>query len=312
MSIAEVNRMESSGFTALHVASSEGHEKIVELLLAKGASHSTANKHGLMPLDLAEKDEIKQLICHRINKTRFVSDSLNWIIAATADLQAHQYSKKLETYGKDPHVDRLITFIKQNYIEKQLQHIEDIGRIKLCFNKAIHEQDLVHLLRAYIAETGFYSVLNTHLKKIQLDNLTNDENLGVAYYTGIIAHHPRFETFSFTGTVFRGMIMTTDDLKQHEIGTRLLTQTFSSASKQRNVVFDFLAGVDHSKDQLTTMCTYEIRNQRTALDIHQISLFECEEEVLLLPYSAFKIMDIQIDKNNSRHVEIRLKECDSW
>ena len=80
----------------------------------------------------------------------------------------------------------------------------------------------------------------------------------------------------------------------------------------RHIVSEFLAGIDHSNDHLSAMCTYEVRNPRTALDIHQISLFEHEAEVLLLPYSAFKIMDIQIDRTKSPQVEIRLKECEPW
>lgn len=303
--------MESDGSTALHAASSEGHEKIVKLLLAKGACPSTPTKHNLTPLDLAKTDQIKQLICHHINKTRFVGNSVEWVIAnSDADIQVHQYSNKLRLYGEDPHLDRLITYIKQNYIAKDLRHIEDVKIIHLNFNKAIHEQDPVHLLKAYIAETDFYSALNARLAQIQLDNLTDNENLSLAYYVGILAHHPQFKTLSFIGSVFRGLIISTGELEQHTIGTRILTKIFSSASKRRDIVTTFLDNSHPQGDQLTVMCTYEIQNQRTAFDIHYISLFQHEEEVLLLPYAAFKIIDIQIDKNKSPQVEIKLKECE--
>ena len=150
------------------------------------------------------------------------------------------------------------------------------------------------------------------MAQVQLDNLTNNENVGLAYYVAIIAHHPRFETLSFTGTVFRGLIFTTAELQQHIMSRRILTKLFSSASKQRDIVTALLDNIHPRGDRLTAVCTYEIRNQRTALDIHCMSLFQHEEEVLILPYSAFKIMDIQIDRRNSPHVEIKLKECDPW
>ncbi|CAF5120176.1 unnamed protein product, partial [Rotaria sp. Silwood1] len=56
------------------------------------------------------------------------------------------------------------------------------------------------------------------------------------------------------------------------------------------------------------ICIYEIRNQRTALDIQDIPLFHYQE-FLILPYSAFKIIDIQVNKDKSPNVEIKLKEC---
>jgi hypothetical protein len=68
-------------------------------------------------------------------------------------------------------------------------------------------------------------------------------------------------------------------------------------------------GYHHNKDdRLSTICQYEIRNKRTALDIQQISLFEDEEEVLIVPYSTFTIVDIKLNKDSSPQVEIKLKE----
>jgi len=313
MSLEEINKIEPNGSTALHVASHRGHEKIVELLLEKGASHSIINKYNNTPLDEAKTDKIKQLIRRRMNKKRFISDSLEWILATNdADFQAHEYSKKLKTYGTDPQFYRLITHIKENYLEKDLKHVDDIDKIKEYFDTAIQKKDPLYLLIAYTAETGFYSALNVDLTKLRLENLTDNENLARAYYTGIIAHHPNLQRFSYTGTVFRGLMITNDDLKQYKIGTRILTKTFSSASKERNIAFKFLNDTLDTNDRLSTICIYEIRNQRTALDIQTISLYQYEQEVLVLPYSAFKIVDIQINKHKSPNIEIKLKECEPW
>ncbi|CAF0795039.1 unnamed protein product [Adineta ricciae] len=313
MSAKEINQMEPNGSTALHVASYRGHEEIVALLLQHGAVHSMTNRYNQTPLDEARTEKIKQMIRRCMSKTRFVSDSLEWILSTNdADFQAHKYLETLKAYGTTPSFTRLIVYIKENYLKKDLQNVEDIGLIKEYFDMAINQRDPVYLLKAYTAETGFYSALNIDLAKIHLENLTDESNLSRAYYTGIIAHHPKFETFSFIGTVFRGMMITSDDLKQYKIGTRILTKTFSSTSKQQNIAFGFLND-KHSRDgRLSTICTYEIRNQRTALDIHQISLFEYEQEVLILPYSAFKIIDLKTNSHNLPKVEITLKECEPW
>ncbi|CAF4707234.1 unnamed protein product [Rotaria sp. Silwood1] len=283
MSLEEINKLEPNESTALHAAAYRGHEEIVELLLQKGACHTTVNKYNCTPLDEAATDKIKQMIRRRRNKTHVVSESIEWILQTDkADFQAHQYWKKLEIYGRDPKFHELIDYIKRNSLEKELKSIEDIDTAIKYFNVAIDKRDPVYLLQAR------------------------------AYYVGIISRHPKFETFSYIVVAYRGMMFTDDDLKQYEIDTRILTKTFSSSSKKLNIALGFLDDKLHTDNRLNTICTYEIRNQRTALNIKDISLFQYEEEVLILPYSAFKITDIQINKCKLSNVEIKLKECEPW
>ncbi|CAF4649634.1 unnamed protein product, partial [Rotaria sp. Silwood1] len=251
------------------------------------------------------------MIRRRMNKTRFVSESIEWILQTDqADFKAYQYWTKLGTYGQDPQFYELIDYIKRNYLEKDLQRIEDIDTVVKYFNLTINTRDPFYLLQAYTAETGFYSTLNVHLTQLHLENLTDKENLSKIYYLEIIARHPKSETLSYTGKAYRGMMITNNDLKQYKIGTRILTKTFSSSSKQWDIASKFLDDDRHKGGQLSTICVYEIRNQKTALDIQDISLFPYEEEVLILPYSAFKIIDIRIDNDKSPNVEIELKECE--
>ncbi|CAF2048823.1 unnamed protein product [Rotaria magnacalcarata] len=313
MTVEEINRIEPNGSTALHVAAYRGHEKIVELLLQKGASYLTINKYNLTPLGEAKTDKIRQLIRRRMNKKRFVSDSVEWILQTNdADYQAHEYFKKLESYGKDPQFHKLIIYIRKNYLEKDLQDVDGINTIKEYFDKAINEKDPAYLLTAYTAETGFYTTLNVDLAKLHLENLTNEENLSRAYYIGIVARHPKFDTLSFTGEVFRGMMITAGDVTKYKIGTRILTKTFSSTSKQRHVASTFHEKKTDKDDRLSAICIYQIRNKRTAFDIQRLSLFAYEEEVLILPYSAFKIIDVIHNKEHSPQIEIKLRECEPW
>lgn len=313
MSLEEINEMEPNGSTSLHVAAYRGHEKIVELLLEKGACLTTKNRYNLTPLDEAKTDKIKQMIRHRRHNIRFISESVEWIVATNdADYQAHEYSKKLEAYGKDPHFHQLIMYTKQNYLEKDLQDTDRIDIIKQYFEKAVTEKDPAYLLKAYTAETGFYSRLNVDLALLKLENLTSEENLSRAYYIGIIAFHSNFEILSYTGTTFRGMMITHEDLKQYKVGTRILTKTFSSTSKQMDVALRFLSNNRETESRFSTICTYQIRNPRTGLDVEHLSQFPNEKEVLILPYSAFKIIDIKQNTSTSSTVEIRLKECEPW
>ncbi|CAF2820607.1 unnamed protein product [Rotaria sp. Silwood2] len=154
MSLDEINKLEPNDSTALHVAAYLGHEEIVELLLQKGACYTTVNRYNCTPLDEAKTDKIKQMIRRRMNKTRFISESIEWVLQTDkADFQAHQYWKKLETYGQDLQFHVLIDYIKRNYLEKDLQNIEDIDTVIRYFNIAINERDPVYLLQAYTAET---------------------------------------------------------------------------------------------------------------------------------------------------------------
>ncbi len=108
------------------------------------------------------------------------------------------------------------------------------------------------------------------------------------------------------------MMITNNDLGQYKIGKRILTKTFSSSSKQLRVALRFLRKNRDAGARLSAICIYEIRNQRTALDIEHISVYPEEEEVLILPYSAFKIIDIQQNKDKTPRVEIQLRECEPW
>ncbi|CAF1554597.1 unnamed protein product, partial [Rotaria sordida] len=204
MTMEEVNRIEPNGSTALHVAAYRGYEKIVELLLNYGASCVAINNHNCTPLGEAKTIKIKQMIRRSMNATRSVSNSC-WDILSTndTDFQAHEYKKKLEAYGKDPHFYHLIGYIRQNYLEKELHDIDGINIIQEYFDKAINEKDPTYLLKAYSAKTGFYSALNNHLAQLQLEDLSAKQNLSLSYFIGIIAHHQKFETLSYIGQLFR-------------------------------------------------------------------------------------------------------------
>ncbi|CAF0853725.1 unnamed protein product [Didymodactylos carnosus] len=99
--------------------------------------------------------------------------------------------------------------------------------------------------------------------------------------------------------VYRGMIITSDDLKPYGKGIKLLNKAFMLTTKDRSVAEDFAErDVIHRKSvkdehiKLQAICTYEIVNDRTALDIGKISEYSNEQEVLIGPYSAFIVPEV--------------------
>ncbi|CAF1134106.1 unnamed protein product [Adineta steineri] len=218
MSLEEINQVEQNGSTALHVAAFRGHEKIVELLLEKGAYYTILNKYKNTAYNEAANGRIKRLIQYYRYAARFIGDATEWIITTNVSkFQVKTSMQKLEAYGRDPNFDQLITYIIEHYLEKDLQDINNIINIKQYFEQAIHEKDPVHLLKAYTANSDFYLKLNFHLAQLNYESLTDQKNLSYAYYIGLVSFHPKLETLSYIGTSYRGMIINNDNLQQYKI-----------------------------------------------------------------------------------------------
>jgi hypothetical protein len=115
----------------------------------------------------------------------------------------------------------------------------------------------------------------------------------------------------FTGQVYRGVVMSEEDLFKFVVGSRIMNTTFLSTSKDKDVA-EIFSG--KKKEKLAVLCTYFIhgkKDRRTALNIENISWFPPEREVLILPLSAFYVQSVQKSSDNSRSIEMILVEDDS-
>lgn len=125
-----------------------------------------------------------------------------------------------------------------------------------------------------------------------------------------------FDQYRWTGQVYRGMILTEIELKNYQIGVEIMNKSVVSTSKSAMVAKNFSGFIDNewtSNDPnpvltgISVICTYVIKNRRTALNIENISDNGWgEREVVILPYSIFKITSVTHIFN--QHVEIFLEE----
>jgi hypothetical protein len=310
MTLEEMDQIQANGSTALHAASYYDHSEIVKMLLDRGASRSISNKHKCLPYDETENGEIKKLFL-RQSATRFSDDGSGHIDWVKCDDAAEELSKDYRSrhtgFGwKSKDIDRRMKFIKN-----EMSHT-DVERIGKFLDDAQARQDPSLLLKAYTVESDFYKKLNKDLATKHFDQGTN---FGITYFIDFFYNNPSFGQLSYKGKVFRGMCITQDDLKQYGVGGKVMSKAFMSTTKDPTIAIAFATnGATNRQTQhgervkLSAMCTYEIINDRTGLDIEKVSEYAVEKEVLVGPYTAFIIKAIR--QKNPQYVEIDLRECE--
>ncbi|CAF1344382.1 unnamed protein product [Didymodactylos carnosus] len=310
MTLAEINEIQSNGSTALHAATYYGHREIVKLLLKCGASRSIKNKYKCIPYEETENENIKKLFI-RPTPNRFIGNGtghIDWMKCDDeADEVASDYRYRHSGYGwKEKHFSRRLNFIRDGMSHANLENIQ------LLLDRAEKEQNPEHLITAYTAESDFYKRLNEDLATTHFDQ---GSNFGITYFVDFFYNNPEFAKLSYKGKVYRGMTMTRDDLKQYGKGVKLMNKAFMSSTKDRKVAEEFAKKVRVDRQTLegehvylSALCTYEIVNNRTGLDIEQMSEYKHEKEVLIGPYSAFVVVNVK--QNDPDYVEIELRECE--
>ena len=121
---------------------------------------------------------------------------------------------------------------------------------------------------------------------------------GTRSIASILMYHPAFEQLRFSGKTYRGMVLSKTELEHYKEGSSIVTTTILSTSKDRDVARMF-SDPDSNSTADSFICTYEIISESTALDISSISEYGYEQEVVILPYSAFLIKSIEEDQNTT-------------
>ena len=321
----EIDRIEPNGSTALHAASYHGHTEVVRLLLERGADRSILNKFQCLPFDEAPNNEIKQLFYRIPDSNRLVLDTGNieWEIIDDDVLEkAIEERQIIENIYKTNSLEKMFEKIQTNYIEKGLINTNKVKDIRHFFEKATKEKDPKWIIKAYTAETDFYNVLNAEIaggaSKFQSER---------RYIIALLKHHPILDSLSFIGTSFRVMRMTNEDLNKYQIDSFSMTKSFLSSSIDEKIAALFL--IRQEKEKRTrqnkhgqiikswVMCKYLIKHHRTALHVENHSQYVAEAEVLIMPFTVFKItnkQNIQVNYLPDTQIiqQIQFEECDRY
>ena len=352
MNMKEINYQNPiDGNTILHEATRLGFIDIIKLVLKFDASCSLYNHNGKIPSDFAEQDDSQQIFKRSPSDSRFTLDSNNrlskslneydvkykscshindqshyeWeLVDDLAYQKALRLRDELKPYTFKNFLEKAIFSIDKGYLKSHLIHLNKINFIRHWFKQASQENNPFHILKAYTKCQAFTKQLNKDMAR----NIIHDLKIGCSLFscgclystqdatrsiTAILLYHPQFQSLNFNGKVYRGLCIKQSLFTHYTKGSRIITTTFLSTSKNRLVAecFSSSGGSIENIGYISILCIYTIKNQNhTALDITQHSEFREENEVLILPYSSFHIIDIKKDDDN-KHAEIYLEECDS-
>jgi hypothetical protein len=332
--------------TALHMDSYFGHNEAVQLLLTNNAFKSLENiSYRLTSYDGLRMEEIKELF--RKNSDLFHSykeipgdDYIEWSLIDNNLIEKRKRFRDeidiYKTYDNQHHlITKLLIEVIQYYLNEYLIQQEqfsrdEIQKLEFYFKQAIEEQNyLKYFIKAYTLTNNFYRVLNKHLALYILDYFDTSSYSStptkyrlincLIHIVTLLIHHPDIHKYIYTGTTYRGLIMTTNHLKHYTIGAHILNRSFLSTSKDRSIAQMFAGNIleetsdPHGLASVPVLLKYIIKQNETAIDIEHMSMVQDEEEVLILPFSVFRITN-RIENNaemcSTILVEIDLEECE--
>jgi hypothetical protein len=198
-----------------------------------------------------------------------------------------------------------------NYIKPYFRDVENYQELLGFFEMAVIGNDPRYLLKAYTAETGFYTKLN-----VDLASESDVGKLERQIYIGILAFNVCFDQYRFSGEAYRGMRLTEDDLQEYAMGKKVMTKSFLSATTDKNEAEFFMGknqryNIHGEAVKVGVMCTYIIRKKRSGLDVQHISEYPKEKEVLIFPYSVFIVTKVHRSPQayDDEKIDIILTQC---
>ncbi|CAF1065720.1 unnamed protein product [Rotaria sordida] len=340
----------STGSTCLHVACYYGHREIVYILLEYGASRSISNlRYNLTAYEETNTDDIKQLL----EQKQFCSNNdynyIEWSMVGDDLLDKRREFRRIidlyKTYDNHHLISKLLVefihYYLDEYLIKQCNNTENLERqtirkqieiIRECFKEAIEKQDyLTYFIKAYTLTTCFFKELNKHLALYILDYFDKTKYFSPNYrlvnclthIVTLLIYHPNLPQYRFQGVCYRGMRITQHDLDEYRINQHILNRSFLSTSIDRQVA-EMFAGESqqshmrythqsHRPLQYSCLCKYFIKQNSTAISIESLSTRPDEKEILIIPFSVFKVTNIKRNYPTSTStisIEIELEECE--
>jgi len=215
-------------------------------------------------------------------------------ILLTIDFEPESFNDFL-TYCREYFVDNSIELKNVDKIEKEYRNHQPIWWYTYnCFLYSMLNRALRTMEVDLIIKLGFFvRDLHQHI-----------DYLHSAQYTG----HRRSRNF----TVYRGQGLSHIDFNQlmKAQGGLLSFNCFLSTSKNRNVSLAFArrsSVISHMMGILFVMTINASVSSTPFANIHDVSAYQSEEEILLSMHSIFRIGSMkQIDKNNDRIWQVEL------
>jgi hypothetical protein len=250
---------------------------------------------------------------------RFIGYTAEWtVVFQYAAVKSYQFRKLL---NNPAHIqsNKSLYNIFQHYDVNLPSEIKKI--LKSKFSQAVENNDARYLIDIYTGTTGFSRVLNEHLAIYGLQFFDRNLQQNVNYqlvrcimdFVALLYFRPEFDGYIFKGEVYRGMCFSNEgELYKYIVGSKVMNTTFLSTSKTKNIAELFSPTTKQQEkdtNELSVFCTYVIVNDRTALNIQKLSVFPAEQEVIIMPFSAFCVEKVTRNNQQRSNVEITLIEC---
>ncbi|CAF1547967.1 unnamed protein product, partial [Adineta steineri] len=325
MSPNEINRIEPNGDTALHVACYHHNAGAVYLLLKFGALEFIKNRRGLTPFE-----DTTSLCIKEPSRSIGQASCIDFTFSDPPKREMKQrFDSALESsfgiLGLPFILDYLHIYYARRYVSEALS--TSVQEIEQHFTNARTYESLIPVITAYTATKQFDKVVNQHCIEVLPDLLQAYSTSGNTLATSIFYLIASFNydpmlrpNYAYTGRVYRGLKMTLDALQMYKKGELVVNRPFVSTSKTIRVA-NIYAGVGECKQfrkmnssnnskEYSVRCTYKInRTETRAISIANMSIIPAEEEVLLMPLSTFRIINIYFDPKQSLF-DVKLEDCD--
>ncbi|CAF3655177.1 unnamed protein product [Rotaria sp. Silwood1] len=314
-------------------------------------STSTDHQVAAMFAEEDKTDNIKQLILeHKKLFSNNDYDYIEWSVVGDDLLgKRREFREAIDVYKTyDNHhlISKLLAEVIHYYLNEYLvNQINDTGNpedqitrkqietIETYFKEAIEKQDyLTYFIKAYTLTNFFYKVLNKNLALYILEYFDETKTFSSNYrlvnclvhIVTLLIYHPNLPQYQYQGICYRGMRITQNDLDQYQLNQHILNRAFLSTSTDRQVAAMFAGEGQQSKMRYTTkdhcalqyscLCQYLIKQNSTAINVESLSTRPDEKEVLIIPFSVFKVIEVKRnyldDSTASISIEIELEECE--
>ncbi|CAF2665688.1 unnamed protein product [Rotaria sp. Silwood2] len=241
-------------------------------------------------------------------------------------LENHEYMRKWLTKIPFTHI---INMIKTDYLNQMNTILteDNLTVIQEYITLANDEDDARYLVYAYTTPTSFFKQINIDLAQrgmsIIIEKLTiasstkiyfiiigsdfrfenniskkyrDDEppiGFGQYLFAAVIINHSSIDHWRYTGVTYRGMNISNDELNQYICDARILTRSFLSTSKRIDTAFLYL---QYNNPILRpVLYVYRVTQRHTSLTISDLSAVQGEDEVLIIPFVAFRVVKVDID-----------------